>query len=107
MLSTILVRLGQAREAAEYAAACYAAEPNPLAACGVARAAASLGDGNTAAAWLRAARDVGTPEGQLRTLVMGDPAFAAIRGRPDVLALIGGQGFGGPGTAPTAEPRRT
>jgi Zn-dependent protease len=112
LLSTILVRLGQAREAAEYSAACYAAEPNPLAACGVARAAAALGDGNTAVAWLRAARDIGTPDEQLRVLVMGDPAFAAIRGRPDLQQLVGAQGFGppgfgGPGTAPTAEPRRT
>lgn len=88
MLATLLVRLGQAREAAEYAAACFADNPNPLAACGVARAAAALGDGATAAAWLRAARDVGTPESQLRQLVQGDPEFAAIRGRADVQSVI-------------------
>ena len=102
MLSTVLVRLGLASEAAEYSAQCFAAEPNPLAACGVARAAAAIGDGATAAAWLRAARDVGTPETQLRQLVMGDPEFATVRGRADVQALIGG-----PGTAPTFEPRLT
>jgi predicted Zn-dependent protease len=107
MLSTMLVRLGEAHEAAEYSAACYAEEPNPLAACGVARAAASLGDAGTAAAWLRAARDVGTPDEQLRSLVMGDEAFARVRGQPDVLAAIGVQGFGPPGTSPTVAPRRT
>jgi hypothetical protein len=107
MLSTMLVRLGQAREAAEYSAACYAEDPSPLAACGVARAAASLGDAGTAAAWLRAARDVGTPDEQLRDLVMGDQAFAGVRGHPDVLAAIGVQGFGPPGTSPAVEPRRT
>jgi hypothetical protein len=107
MLSTLLVRLGQAHEAAEYSAACYAEHPSPLAACGVARAAGSLGDAATAAAWLRAARDVGTPDDQLRNLVMGDEAFASVRGQPDVLAAIGLQGFGPPGTSPTAEPRRT
>ena len=107
MLSTMLVRLGQAQEAAEYSAACYAEHPSPLAACGVARAAASLRDGATAAAWLRAARDVGTPDDQLRSLVMGDEAFAGVRGQPDVLAAIGVQGFGPPGTSPTVAPRRT
>lgn len=107
MLSTMLVRLGQAHEAAEYSAACYSEHPSPLAACGVARAAASLGDAGTAAAWLRAARDVGTPDDQLRNLVMGDQAFAGVRGNPDVLAAIGVQGFGPPGTSPAVEPRRT
>ena len=107
MLSTMLVRLGEAHEAAQYSAAWYSEDPSPLAACGVARAAASLGDAGTAAAWLRAARDVGTPQDQLRSLVMGDEAFARVRGQPDVLAAIGIQGFGPPGTSPTAEPRRT
>lgn len=107
MLSTVLVRLGNAREAAEYSAACYGEQPGPLPACAVARAAASLGDPRTAAAWLRAARDAGTPDDQLRGLVLGDPAFAAVRSNPDVLAAIGAQRFGPPGTAPTFEPRRT
>jgi len=107
MLATLLVRLGLAHEAAEYGARCYAAEPEPLAACGVARAAASLGDGATAAAWLRTARAHGTPESQLRQLVTGDPEFATVRSRTDVRAAIGPQGLAGPGLSPTVEPRRT
>lgn len=107
MLSTVLVRLGQAREAAEYSAACFADHGNPLAACGVARAAAALGDNHTAAAWLRAAADAGTPIDQLRGLVIGDPQFAGVRARADVRALLGIHGFAPPGTTPTAEPRRT
>jgi hypothetical protein len=38
---------------------------------------------------------------------MGDEAFARVRGQPDVLAAIGVQGFGPPGTSPTVAPRRT
>lgn len=107
LLATILVRIGRAREAAEYAAASYAEEPNPLAACSVARAAAALGDNDTATAWLRAALDAGIPQQQLHQLVTGDPVFAPLRARPDVLSLIGAQRAGPPGTVPTVEPRRT
>ena len=51
VLTNLLIAYGSAHEAAEYAAASYAAHPAGLSACGVARAAASLGDAATAAAW--------------------------------------------------------
>jgi Zn-dependent protease len=100
LLTILLIRYGRSREAAEYAAEGFAVEPTPLAACGVARAAAALGDGATAAAWLRTAVDQGLPADQLQALV-NSPAFTAVRGHPAVQALVG------PGTSPTATPRFT
>lgn len=103
LLATLLVRYGQAREAAEYAAESYADEASPLAATAVARAAASLGDAATAAGWLRAARDAGLPADQLRRLVQAAPEFAGVRASAEVQALLGGP----VGAAPTSEPRQT
>jgi Zn-dependent protease len=100
LLTTLLVRFGRSREAAEYAAEGFAVEPTPLSACGVARAAAALGDGGTAAAWLRTAVDQGLPPDQLTALV-NSPAFATVRSHPAVQRLVG------PGTSPTATPRLT
>ena len=100
LLTTLLVRFGRSREAAEYAAEGFAVEPTPLSACGVARAAAALGDGGTAAAWLRTAVDHGLPPDQLTALV-NSPAFATVRSHPAVQRLVG------PGTSPTATPRLT
>ena len=71
-----------------------------MAACGVARAAAALGDGATAAAWLRTAVDHGLPADQLAALV-NSPPFAAVRSHPAIQLLVG------PGTSPTATPRFT
>jgi hypothetical protein len=100
LLTILLIHVGRSREAAEYSAAAFADEQTPLAACGVARAAAALGDGATAAGWLRTALDHGLPFEQLATLV-NSPAFAAVRGHPAVQQLVG------PGTSPTAAPRFT
>jgi hypothetical protein len=100
LLTILLIRYGRSREAAEYAAEGFAVEPTPLAACGVARAAAALGDGATAAAWLRTAVDQGLPDEQLTALV-NSSAFTAVRGHPAVQQLVG------PGTSPTATPRFT
>jgi Zn-dependent protease len=100
LLTSLLVRFGRSREAAEYAAEGFAVEPTQLSACGVARAAAALGDGATAAAWLRTAVDHGLPPDQLIALV-NSPAFAAVRGHPAVERLAG------PGASPTATPRLT
>jgi Zn-dependent protease len=100
LLTMLLIRFGRPREAAEYAAEGFAAEPTPLAACGVARAAAALGDGATAAGWLRTAVDRGLPFDQLTNLV-NSPSFAGVRGHPAVQLLVG------PGTSPTAAPRLT
>ncbi len=100
LLTILLIRFGRSREAAEYSAAAFADEPTPMAACGVARAAAALGDGATAAAWLRTALDHGLPFDQLAALV-NSPPFATVRGHPAVQQLVG------PGTSPTATPRFT
>jgi Zn-dependent protease len=100
LLTILLIRFGRSREAADYAAEGFAAEPNQLAACGVARAAAALGDGATAAAWLRAAIDRGLPDDQLEALV-NSPSFSAVRSHPAVQQLVE------PGASPTAAPRLT
>ena len=100
LLTILLIRFGRSREAAEYSAAAFAEEPTPIAACGVARAAAALDDGATAAAWLRTALDRGLPFDQLAALV-NSPPFATVRGHPAVQQLAG------PGTSPTATPRFT
>ena len=100
LLTILLIRYGRSREAAEYAAEGFNVEPTPVAACGVARAAAALGDGATAAAWLRTAVDRGLPADQLAALV-NSPPFAAVRSHPAIQLLVG------PGTSPTATPRFT
>ena len=100
LLTILLINAGRGREAAEYAADGFAIEPTPMAACGVARAAAALGDGATTAAWLRTAVDRGLPDDQLAALI-NSPALAAVRGHPAVQSLAG------PGTSPTAAPRLT
>jgi len=102
LLASLLVRFGSAREAAEYAAACYHDEPSPLSATAVARAAASLGDAPTAAGWLRAAHDAGLGGDELRRVVLAAPEFVTVRSSAEVQSVLAGVG-----TAPTAAPRRT
>ncbi|WP_117000166.1 hypothetical protein [Desertimonas flava] len=102
LLATFLTRFGRANEAAEYAAASFHDEPSALAASAVARAAASLGDSATAAGWLRAARDAGLADTDLRALVTASREFATVRDSPEFQELLGG-----PTGSPTAEPRRT
>ena len=51
--------------------------PRPLIAATVARAAGALGDNDTAAAWLRAAADVGTSHDGLATVIDQAPELAA------------------------------
>jgi hypothetical protein len=100
LLTMLLIRFGRAREAADYAAEGFARSPSPMPACGVARAAAHLGDGATAAAWLRTATDHGLPPDQLTTLV-DSPEFARVRGHPAIQQLAG------PTASPSATPRLT
>ncbi|CAN5479705.1 hypothetical protein BH24ACT5_BH24ACT5_22160 [soil metagenome] len=102
LLATLLVRFGQAREAADYGAASFAQEANGFTACGIARAAAALDDGATAGAWLRAADGAGVPADELQKLVRSSQEFATVRGRADVQSAVGG-----PGSTPAAEPRFT
>ncbi len=87
ILANLLVRAGRFEEAARYAADSYGRQPRTLIAATVARAAAALGDETTAVAWLRAAADVGTSTDGLATVIDQAPELAAIRRRPDVIAL--------------------
>ena len=100
LLTILLIRFNRAREAADYAASGFAVDPTPMAACGVARSAAALGDGPTTAAWLRTAVDRGLPFDQLTAMVAAPP-FATVRDHPAVQLVVG------PGAAPTSTPRRT
>ena len=87
VLANLLLRTGAFDEAARYGAECYAREPRPLIAATVARAAGALGDDDTAAAWLRAAADVGTSRDGLATVIDHAPELSGVRQRADVMAL--------------------
>lgn len=88
VLTNLLLRAGDHREAATYGAESYARQPQPLLAAAIARAAGALGDADTAVAWLRAAAgaDAATANG-LATVIDQAPELAAVRHRPDVVAL--------------------
>lgn len=87
VLTNLLVHGGRFREAAEYGAASYAHQPQPLLAATIARAAGGLGDEPTAVAWLRTAVDAGTSPDGVATVIDRSPELALIRARPDVIAL--------------------
>jgi Zn-dependent protease len=87
VLANLLVRTGNHDEAARYGAQCYEREPQPLLAATIARAAGALGDGDTAAAWLRTAADHGTSPDGLASVIDHAPELAAVRQRPDVVAV--------------------
>ena len=87
VLTNLLLRHGDPREAATYGAQSYGRNPQPMLAATVARAAGVLGDEETAVAWLRAAAD-GEPSGSgLATVIDQAPELARVRQRPDVVAL--------------------
>jgi hypothetical protein len=87
VLANLLIRAGHFDESARYAAAAYGREPQALMAATVARAAAAIGDRDTAIAWLRAAARSGTASAALATVIDQAPELAALRGHPDVVAL--------------------
>jgi Zn-dependent protease len=87
VLANLLVRARRFEEAARYAAQSYARQPRTLIAATVARAAGALGDDDTAAAWLRAAADANTSTDGLAAVIDQAPELAAVRRRPDVVAL--------------------
>ena len=60
-MTGVLLRLGSYDEAAHYAAESYRRSPSPISALAVARAAAALGDRDTALGWLRAAESLASP----------------------------------------------
>jgi Zn-dependent protease len=87
VLTNLLVHGGRHREAADYGAASYARVAQPLLAATIARAAGGIGDEPTAINWLRAAVDSGaSPEG-IATVIDRAPELAAVRQRPDVVAM--------------------
>ena len=53
----------------------------------VARAAAALGDEQTALGWLRTAAEVGTSPIGLASIIDGSPELIGIRNHPDVIAI--------------------
>jgi Zn-dependent protease len=87
VLTNLLVRNGDLREAATYGAESYGRNPQPMLAATVARAAGGLGDDDTAVAWLRAAADGTARTDGLATVIDRAPELARVRRRPDVVAL--------------------
>ncbi len=87
VLTNLLLRHGDPREAASYGAESYGRNPQPMLAATIARAAGALGDEETAVAWLRAAADGSTGGTGLATVIDRAPELARVRLRPDVVAL--------------------
>jgi hypothetical protein len=82
VLAHILLRLGEAEHAAQYAAETYARTPSTDAALVVARAAGALGDHDTSVGWLRAAFDAGTNMHGLEAAVEHAPELRSLRDDP-------------------------
>lgn len=78
VLMSVLHRVGQLRQAAEYGRRLYAAFPAPVVAGGVARSLALLGYADDAVGWLRIALS-GDHTGEL----LDHPDLASLRGRAD------------------------
>jgi Zn-dependent protease len=87
VLTNLLVRGGDHREAAAYGSEAYTRNPQPLLAATIARAAGALGDETTAIAWLRAAVDHGSAPDGLATVIDRAPELADVRQRPEVVAM--------------------
>ena len=84
VLISVLEQVGELRRAAEYGVALYATHPTGAVAYQVARAVALLGYEDDAVGWLRLALRGGVSPEAVRT----DPDLTALRGRPDVTALL-------------------
>jgi hypothetical protein len=81
-LATILLRIGQYDDAARYAATSFGRVRSTTTAAIVARAAAALGDRDTALGWLNAAVQV-DPDGNALAVTMdAAPEFAELRHDP-------------------------
>jgi Zn-dependent protease len=87
VLGQILLRLAEEETAAQYAAETYARTPSTDAALVVARAAAALGDRDTAVGWLGAAFDAGTNFDGLEAAVEHAPELSSVRDDPRFLQL--------------------
>ena len=80
-LADILLRLGRYDDAAHYAADSYRRSASPISALAVARAAAALGDRDTAIGWLRAAETLASPAWLSQALAAA-PELAQLAGGP-------------------------
>jgi Zn-dependent protease len=80
-LADVLLRLGSYDEAAHYAADSYGRSPSPISALAVARAAAALGDRDTAVGWLRVAEGLSTPA-WIGHALQRAPELARLAGGP-------------------------
>ncbi len=87
VLASVLVRLGEFDEAGRYAAASYGRSPGTMPAVIVAQCAAALGDEELAVRWLRAGYDIGTNLAGLADAIDRRSEFAAVRTRPEIMAL--------------------
>ena len=84
VVSGVLLRLGEYREAATYAAASYDNGRPAMLAVHVARAAAALGDRSTAIAWLRSAALTAPPH-TLQSAIDAAPEFEQLRAEPQFM----------------------
>lgn len=89
VLSGVLLRLGEYQDAAAFAAESYGNGRQPMLAVHVARAAAALGDRNTAIAWLRAAATNAPPQ-TLHAAIDSAPEFASMRDDPEFADALTG-----------------
>jgi hypothetical protein len=87
VLGDVLLRTGDHRKAAHYAADSYGRGHRSLSALTVARAAAALGDRSTALAWLRTALAGASPESSLRHHMAMAPELDRLRDDPEFVAL--------------------
>jgi Zn-dependent protease len=87
VLCEILLRTGAARDAGLAAAESFRLHRAPLMALVVARAAAALGDRDTALQWLATAAE-GTESFALRASVDASPEFASLRHDPALRQLV-------------------
>ena len=87
VLTNLLVHGRDYREAAAYGADSFGRNAQPLLAATIARAAGGLGDEATAIAWLRAAASDGTAASGVAALIDRAPELAALRQRPEVIAM--------------------
>lgn len=86
-LAGVLLRIGAAEDAARYGADSFARHPSTATAVVVARAAATLGDTETAFGWLRAAYHADTEPESLAHALERAPELVALRGDERYVSL--------------------
>lgn len=87
LLANLMIRIGRYEDAAHYAAGSFERTSNTLSAATIARAAAALGDHDTAVGWLQAAAEAGTAPAHLATVIDTAPELIGLRQHPDVVAV--------------------